>query len=129
MNLENINSGDDYANLLIANMEELRYHQDESDFHPAIFELWCDNVRLLCRKRYRDYIKEIADTFLLSDEDMRKALQEATTAYIEQGIEELLDREVIEMSIDDKGEVLYSLTGKGKGLFEEFNDWDDNKTK
>jgi len=115
MNLDDIQSGDDYAKILIEDMERVQESIGGSGLNSTIFENWCKKVEVLCKKSYRDYEKGRKESFKLSDEEMSNAYEEAVNDYTDTLLEGLIDKGLVEMAVSDTGEIVYGLSDKGRG--------------
>ena len=63
---------------------------------------------------YNDYITGKKDNYLLSDEDMADAYERAGLKYTQEVLNGLVDKGVVQAGVGESGEILYSLTEKGK---------------
>ena len=115
MNLDDIQSGDDYAKILIEDMERVQESIGGNGLNSTIFENWCKKVEVLCKKSYRDYEKGRKESFKLSDEEMSNAYEEAVNDYTDTLLEGLIDKGLVEMAVSDTGEIVYGLSDKGRG--------------
>jgi len=107
----NINSGDDYANLLIAALNEMK---SESFLEDEILRFWFIEIRKLCVKKYQQYITGKNETYMLSDEEIDGAYKTAIEQMVNEALEDLSEKGLLEISIDEGGEVLYGLSEEGK---------------
>ena len=90
LNEYNINSGDDYANMLIKDMEMFM-----SEGMPAdMIEYWSKEVRQLCNIKYLTY--KVSIEKLIGDT-----------------LGSLVDKGMARMSVDMNGEVRYQATEQG----------------
>jgi hypothetical protein len=107
---DNINSGEDYAKILI---DILRETPDPS-MPSELLEYWCESVYDLAVKSYNDYILGNKDYFQLTVEEIEKAYEDAGLKYTQDILNGMLDKDLIKALIDETGEIVYSLTEKGK---------------
>ena len=106
---ENINSGEDYARLLTSTVREA-----DGPMPEELIEYWCEEIWEMAINSYNDYIAGKKDNYLLSDVDMEKAYERAGLKYTQNMVNDLVDKGMLEASIDEKGDILYLLTEKGK---------------
>ena len=111
----NINSGDDYADLIINDLKNI-----DGNMPEEIIEYWSIEIRTLCNINYLKYIEGELDSFLLTDEQLEGTYKTAVEKVVGDTLAGLLDNEMIEMGIDEKGEVVYSATEKGKEAIKQF---------
>ena len=107
--LENINSGEDYAKVLVGTITE-----SKDDFPEMLIKYWCEEIWDLAVKSYNDYIVGKIDNYLLTDADMEEAYDRAGLKYTQNMVDDLVDKDMLQVSINEEGELLYSLTEKGK---------------
>jgi hypothetical protein len=107
--LDNIKNGDDYADILISNMGLLMQEGMPID----LIEYWSREVRTLCNIKYLKYVEGEEESFILNDDEMIEAYNNATQKLIGDTLGELVEKEMVKMSIGENGEVLYSATEKG----------------
>lgn len=113
--LENITSGDDYANVLISSVEEsdLELPIDQR-MDPELFTIWKKIVYKESNSKWQDYITGEVESYLFSDEEFAETFQKATQQLVSETLAGLFDKELVEMSVGNDGEILYSLTEQGK---------------
>ena len=108
--IENINSGEDYAKQLVQTLKDSVL----DDFPPELFKYWCEEISELAINSYNNYIVGKIDTYLLSEEDVTAAYEKAGIKYTQDIINGLIDKDLVQAGIGEDGEILYSLTEKGK---------------
>jgi len=107
--MHNIKSGDEYADLLLADLRPL-IESDGMDLR--LFEIWSDKLRELCNTRYYEYVSGEFDTFLLSDKEVMKTYMDSTLEFTGEVLGELVDKGEVSISIREDGEILYGLPKK-----------------
>ena len=109
LNEHNINNGDDYANLLIKDMEMFM-----SEGMPAdMIEYWSKEVRQLCNIKYLKYIEGSEESFMLTDVELEDTYKIAIEKLIGDTLGSLVDKGMAKMSVDVNGEVRYQATEQG----------------
>jgi len=106
---ENINSGEDYAKILVNTIKEA-----DGPLPEELVEYWCEEIWELAINSYNDYIAGKKDDYLLSDVDMDEAYNRAGIKYTQEMVNGLVDKGMIQAGVGPEGEILYSLTEKGK---------------
>ena len=84
------------------------------DIPEDLLDLWCDQVYHLAIKSYYDYITGDREFYQLTVEEIEESYKKASLKFTEQIIDDMVDKEMLQVSIDPEGEFLYSLTEKGK---------------
>lgn len=102
----NIQSGDDYANLLI---NDLRVMVDKEGMEEDLFKVWEKNIRKLCNLRYYEYISGDAESFMVSDNEMMQTYKDSTLEYTGEILSSLVEKGKVSMSINQDGEILYGI--------------------
>jgi hypothetical protein len=106
-----IKSGEDYAKLLV---ETLKEGGPEDDMPKELIEYWCENVYEAAVKSYNNYLAGKRKDFLLTEKEMEQAYENAGLRYTEDLVNGLLDKDMIQAGVRNDGEIVYSLTEKGK---------------
>ena len=113
--IENINSGADYAQIVIDTILETEKEIPKDQQMPAdllkhLFEI----ITTRADKYYHEYIIGKRDTFIFSDVDMIDMFNKAGECYVSEMLDGLVDKDMLEVSVDETGEFLYGLSEKGK---------------
>lgn len=115
INPNNINSGSDYAQLVIDTIlkaeEALPMDQQMPiDLLTHLTKL----IEELADKHYAEYIIGKRETFLFNDVELTDLFNKAGELFVSDMVDSLVDKEMLEVSVDEKGEFLYGLSEKGK---------------
>ena len=102
----NIQSGDDYANLLI---NDLRVMVDKEGMEEDLFKVWEKHIRNLCNLRYYQYVSGDAESFMISDNEMMQTYKDSTLEYTGEILSSLVEKGEVSMSINQDGEILYGI--------------------
>lgn len=119
----NINSGDDYADLLIKTILE---ESPSSVVEAEILEYWTTEIRKMCVEKYNKYIIGQEETFMLSDIEMDESYRLSIEEMVNDSLKELSEKGLLEISIDDNGEILYGLSEEGKAYTKDITDNDND---
>ena len=115
--LENINSGNDYAQLLIDAILKTEREIPENEQMPIeLLVLWVEGMQEAAEKSYLDYVTGERETFLLSDIEMKDLFEKAGEKYVVGLLNNMVDNDMLETYIDEEGDMLYGLTDKGKQI-------------
>ena len=115
--INNINSGNDYAQLLIDTMLKAEREIPENEQMPIdLLTIWVEGIQEAAEQSYLDYVTGKRETFLLSDVEMKELFEEAGRKYVISLIDNMVDNDVLETYIDEEGDILYGLTDKGKQM-------------
>ena len=108
MSLENhnIQSGDDYADLLI---DDLRIMTEQEGMEEDLFKLWEKHIRKLCNLRYYQYVSGDVDNFMLSEQEMMQTYKDSTLEYTGEILSSLVEKGEVSMSVNPDGEILYGI--------------------
>ena len=115
--MDNINSGNDYAQLLIDTILKAEREIPENEQIPIdLLTIWVEGIQEAAEQSYLDYVTGKRETFLLSDVEMKELFEEAGRKYVISLIDNMVDNDVLETYIDEEGDILYGLTDKGKQM-------------
>lgn len=111
----NINSGSDYAQIVIDSILETERtlpvdQQMPLDLLTHLTKL----VEIEADKYYAEYIIGKRETFMFTDTELMDIFDKAGELYVNDMLDGLVDKDMLEVSIGENGEFLYGLTEKGK---------------
>jgi hypothetical protein len=120
MTPDNINSGADYAQLVIDTIIGAEKEIPADQQMPiALLTHLTNIIEVKADKHWIDYVSGKRESFLFTEDEMTDMFNKAGEKYVSDMLDEMVDKEVLEVSIDDKGELLYGLTEKGKKALDE----------
>ena len=105
----NITSGEEYAKLLVETISEA-----DGPLPEQLVKYWCNEVWDIAVNSYNDYLAGKKEDYLLSDDDMDEAYNRAGLKYTQEMVDDLVDRDMLQVSIGERGEILYTLTEEGR---------------
>ena len=111
----NINSGDDYAQILMDTIIEGEKTIPEDQQMPI--DLITHLSKLVYDKAneyWAEYIIGKRDTFIFDEGELSEMFEKAGELYVGDMLDGLVDKDMLEVSIDEDGEFLYGLTELGK---------------
>jgi hypothetical protein len=115
--LENINSGADYAQIIIDTIIEGEKQIPEHAQMPiALLEYLTEEVQIQADIRYNEYITGQRDTFLFNDVELEEMYNKAGERYVSDQIDGLVEKGMLDMHVDETGEFLYSLSEQAKQI-------------
>jgi hypothetical protein len=111
----NINSGAEYAQLLINSIKETESGLPlDEQMDPMLFECWAELIEEGADKSYNDYIIGKRETFLMDEIEISKMFKIAHENYIQKMLNSMVDKDLLEVSIGEDGDLLYGLSDKGR---------------
>jgi len=75
-----------------------------------------------CEQKYNNYILGKEETFILTDIEFEQLYKKASLKYIGDILDNLVDKDVVKTSVNENGDILYSLTEQGKHMVEYLNE-------
>jgi hypothetical protein len=115
--LRNFKSGDDYANAIIDSIVESEIGLPQSErMDPELFNIWVNVITKKCKNNWNLYITGQIEDFLLDEEEFKDTFKEATDELVSDTLGDLVDKNMVKVSISDNGELLYSLTDEGQEI-------------
>lgn len=113
--LENVNSGAEYAQIVISTILETESEVPEEHQMPIkMLTFLFKEVNKKADINYKEYITNNKETFLFSDVDMKKIFNNAHKQYVSGLLDMMVDKDLLEVSVDVDGSLLYGLSKKGK---------------
>lgn len=113
--LENIKSGAEYAQLLIDNIIEGEKELPTDQQLPInLLTYWCDEIKTYAETTYYKYLIGKRAHFSFDEDEFKDLFEKAGMRYSGDLLEGLLDKGMIDMSIREDGEIVYSTNEKGK---------------
>jgi hypothetical protein len=115
-----INSGSDYAQLVIENILETERTLPVDQQMPI--DLLTHLTKLVeteADKYYAEYIIGKRETFIFSDVELIDLFDKAGELYVSDILNGLVDKDMLEVSVDENGEFLYGLSELGKQVTEQ----------
>ena len=117
----NINSGSDYAQIVIdAILETERTLPVDQQMPLDLLTHLTKLIEETADEHYQEYVMGKRDTFLFSDVEMEDMFNKAGELYVGDMIDGLVDKEMLEVSVNENGEFLYGLSEKGKQATEQY---------
>lgn len=112
---DNIQSGEDYARVVInAIIEgELDMPKDQR-MDSRMLQYWCEEIQTFANQTWEEYIMGNRESYMFSESELKKLYENAGLKYASDILNGLVDREMIEVSVGEGGDLLYSLTEKGR---------------
>lgn len=108
----NISSGDDYAQLLID--EILKDEEESYNKMPMILlSFWFDEIKTLADITWNQYIVGKRDMYEFDNEEFEQTFNNAGMRYTEELLNGLVDKELVEVGVGEKGDILYKITDEG----------------
>jgi hypothetical protein len=115
MNKDNIQSGEDYAKVLIDIIVEGELDlSQEQRMDSKMLQYWTEEIDRYAKETWHKYIIGARESYLFDEDEMHKLYENAGLKYASDILNGLVDKEMIEVGVKEDGELVYSLTEKGK---------------
>jgi hypothetical protein len=113
--MEDINSGEDYARLVINTIVESELEiPKEERADSKLLTYWYQEISAFAEDTWHQYITGKRETYLFSEVEMKGLYEKAGLKYASDILNELVDKEMISVGVRQDGEMVYSLTEKGR---------------
>jgi len=123
MELEDIKSGAEYAQILIDHIIEGEKELPTEEQLPInLLTYWCEEIEIQADKAWVDYISGKREHFTFDEDEFREIFEKAGMRYSGDVLEGLVDKEMVQMGIREDGEIVYSATDKGKQALKEYEE-------
>lgn len=115
MESDNIQSGEDYARVMINTIIEGELSLPEEErMDVRLLQYWCDEIGSYADKAWSAYIIGDRETYIFDDVEFRQLFDNAGLRYASDILNGLVDKDMIQVGVREDGELVYSLTDKGK---------------
>jgi hypothetical protein len=112
--LNNIESGNDYARLLI---DEILKDEDTAPLNKKmpilLLSFWIDEIKTLADNTWTQYIVGKRDSYEFTLDEFDQTFNRAGLKYTEELLDGLVDKGMVEVRIGEKGDILYGVTEEG----------------
>jgi len=112
--LNNIESGNDYARLLI---DEILKDEDDAPLNKKmpilLLSFWINEIKILADETWKQYIIGKRDSYEFTSDEFDQTFNRAGLKYTEELLDGLVDKGVVEVRVGEKGDMLYGLTEEG----------------
>ena len=115
--MDNINSGADYANIIITSVIDAESNLPTDQRLPSLLlTYWCQEIANKADETWTEYITGKRETYLMSDVEMKDLFDNAGMKYVSKLVDGMVDNDVLETYVDENGDILYGLTENGKKM-------------
>jgi hypothetical protein len=109
----------DYYLELVQAIDEGDSQLSEEKKLPFEFKnMFRNKLKSLTKKSWTEAESLERESYMLSDDELEKAWDDSMTEYTSSILRNLSDKELIEVSVREDGEIVYSLSEKGKQVLE-----------
>lgn len=112
--MNNINSGNDYARLLI---DEILKEENEAPLGKKmpilLLSFWIDEIKTLADETWSQYIIGKRDMYEFSADEFEQTFNNAGLKYTGELLDGLVDKGMVEVGIGKGGDILYKITDEG----------------
>lgn len=113
--MENINSGADYANIIINSLLEAENEIPENErTESGLLKHQFITISELADQTYSDYIVGKRESYMFTEEEFINTAHKARENYIQEILNGMVDKDLLEVSIGESGDLLYGLSDNGK---------------
>jgi hypothetical protein len=108
-------SPEEYANDLINSIIETEKGIPEDQQLPInLLSYWIDRIKKATKKTWIGYIAGDRESYLLTEEEIMELYNKAGEQYVGDLLDSMVDKDLLEVSIDENGDFLYGLSETGK---------------
>jgi hypothetical protein len=121
---KNFNSIEDYKNGLINQLTNIQNEMDSMDegkLDEETFNIWVKVLKEMCDENYINYINNVIEDFVITSNQLMESLEKAKDISIDEALCSLSEKGLVDVSINEKGELLYSLSEEGKKTSKQIN--------
>jgi hypothetical protein len=113
--MDNINSGSDYAQLLIDNIVEGEKSLPTNEQLPInLLTYWCEEIESYAEITYHEYLIGKREHFSFDEDEFKSLFEKAGIRYTGDILDGLVDKDMVQVGVREDGEIVYSTTDKGK---------------
>jgi hypothetical protein len=115
--MENINSGADYAQVIIDSIMKTEKELSEEQQSPIeLLECWTEHIQNKADETYLDYIIGKRESYMFTEEEFIDLQRKAMEDYTQILLNKMVDKGLLEVSVGDDGDFLYGLSEDGEKL-------------
>ena len=108
-------SPEEYANDLINSIIETEKDIPEDQQIPInLLSYWIDRIKKATKKTWIGYMVGDRESYLLTEEEIMELYDKAGEQYVSELLDSMVDKDLLEVSVDENGEFLYGLSETGK---------------
>jgi hypothetical protein len=113
--MDNINSGADYAQSLIDGIiESEKLLPTDEQLPISLLTYWCEEIESYAELTYHYYITGKREHFAFNEDELKELFEKAGMRYTGDILDGLVDKDMVQVSVREDGEMVYSSTDKGK---------------
>lgn len=92
----------------------------EEPLPENLVKYWADNLYNACLKAYHDYLIGKRDDYRLTDKESFDEYNKAGLQFTQELVDIMVDKDLLEVSINPEGDLLYSTTKKGQKIAKQY---------
>lgn len=105
----------EYYTEVVKAIHETEASLAEDDRMPELLlKLWIDNIHEFCKSAHQDYVLGKRNTYMMMETEYDEIFNKAGMEYTSELLNGLVDKELVEVGIDENGEIVYKTTDLGK---------------
>ncbi len=121
MNNLNIKSGHDYAQSIIQMMIQTEKEVPDSEKTPEkLMNFWFEEIEILADSRWMEYILGKRETYRFNADEVMDLYNKANERYVQEILNGLVDKDLIQAGINENGEMMYKITEEGSEIVKKY---------
>jgi hypothetical protein len=107
----------EYLKEIINTIYETELTQDPADkMDSRLLEIWIDEIKSNCEIFYEDYLKGKRPSYYMTEEEYDRIFDQAGLQFSAEILSGLVDKNMVDVSVDEDGEIVYKLSETGNKL-------------
>lgn len=87
---------------------------EDQKMPERLLKLWIDHIHEFCKNSYREYVMGNRESYYMNEEEYDAVFDKAGVDYTDELLNSLIDREFVEVGINEEGEMVYKATELGR---------------
>jgi len=110
-----INNGADYANSVIDGILKIETTlPDDQKLPDTLLSLWFEEIKEYADITWTEYLTGKRDDYMFTEDEITEVYNKAGLRYTQELLNGLVDKGMVDVGIDENGEIVYSTTDKGR---------------
>lgn len=107
----------EYYTEVVRMINETELSLDEHQRMPErLLKLWIDRIREFCKNSYQEYLIGNRESYYMNEEEYDALFDKAGMDYTDELLNNLIDRELVEVGINEDGNMVYKATELGRKI-------------
>lgn len=122
-NIDNINSGADYAQIIIDSItKNENLLPIEQQLPINLLTYWCEEIKSYAEITYYEYLIGKRDYFSFDEDEFKGLFEKAGMRYAEDLLNGLIDKDLVDVLVREDGEIIYRTNDKGNQMLDDYNE-------